>query len=133
MPKIDRSGGTTTASVASKTYNSATINVTSNVATTLIQYSLNGGSSWVDAGVDLPNTGGGTTSFTIGGLSPNTTYSIKVRHRRDWNQVYSSGTTVSVTTNKPAAPSKGSVSVSSKTYNSITYSISGFSFGAGAT
>ena len=109
------------------------MSVTSTVATTLIQYSLNGGSSWVDAGVDLPNTGGGTTSFTIGGLSPNTTYSIKVRHRRDWNQVYSSGATVSVTTNKPAAPTKGSVSVSSKTATSITYKISGFSFGSGAT
>ena len=133
LPKIDRSGGTTTISVASKTYNSVTINVTSNVATTLIQYSLNNGTTWVDAGVDLPNTGGGTTSFRIGGLSPNTTYSIKVRHRRDWNQVYSSGATVSVTTNKPAAPTKGTISVSSKTYNSITYKISGFDFGAGGT
>lgn len=133
LPKIDRSGGTTTASVASKTYNSVTINITSNVATTLIQYSLNGGTTWTDAGVDLPNTGGGSTSFTIGGLSPNTTYSIKIRHRRDWNQVYSSGTTVSVTTNKPAAPTKGTVSVSSKTYNSITYKISGFAFGPGGT
>ena len=130
LPKIDRSGGTTTASVVSKTYNSVTLSVTSTVATTLIQYSLNGGSSWVDAGVDLPNTGGGTTSFTISGLSPNTSYSIKVRQRRDWNQVYSSGATVSVTTSLPGKPTVSSLSLVSKTYNSVTVKMTG-AYGAG--
>ena len=130
LPKIDRSGGTTTASVASKTYNSVTIKVTSTVATTLIQYSLNNGTTWVDAGVDLPNTGGGTTSFTIGGLSPNTSYTIKVRQRRDYNQVYSSGATVSVTTSLPGKPTVNSLSLVSKTYNSVTVKVSG-AYGAG--
>lgn len=110
--------------------NSATISVTSGVATDLIQYNINGG-SWVTTGLTL--AAGGSGSFTVSGLSPNTYYTINVRHRRTWNQVYSSGVAVGVTTNKPAAPTKGTLSVASKTYNSITYSLSGFGFGSGAT
>lgn len=132
FPTTDVSGGTASASVSSKTYNSITISYTSNVATTLIQYSLNGG-AWTDTGKDLGTTGGGTTSFTIGGLSPNTAYTIKVRHRRDYTQTYSNEVSLSATTNKPSAPSGGTVSVSEITHNSAKMTYSGFKAGAGAS
>lgn len=132
IPKVDISGGTASASVSSKTYNSITISYTSNVATTLIQYSLNGG-AWTDTGKDLGTTGGGTTSFTIGGLSPNTAYTIKVRHRRDYTQAYSNEVSLSATTNKPSAPSGGTVSVSEITHKSAKMTYSGFKAGAGAS
>lgn len=103
IPDIDRSGGTTTASLASVTTTTARIKYTSNVATTLIQYNLDG-AGWRDAGVDLPNTGGGTTYFTISGLDPYSQHSVQVRHRRDYTQVYSSAKTISFRTAKPEAP-----------------------------
>lgn len=132
FPTTDVSGGTASASVSSKTYNSITISYTSNVATTLIQYQLNGG-SWVDAGVDLGTTGGGTTSFTIGGLSPNAAYTIKVRHRRDYTQAYSNEVSLSATTNKPSAPTVGNPSAGSITYNSAKISLASSTPGAGAS
>ena len=132
FPTTDVSGGTASASVSSKTYNSVTISYTSNVATTLIQYSLNGG-AWTDTGKDLGTTGGGTTSFTIGGLSPNTAYTIKVRHRRDYTQTYSNEVSLSATTNKPSAPTVGNPSAGSITYNSAKISLASSTPGAGAS
>ena len=132
LPTIDRSGGTTTVSVKSKTYNSVTVNYTSTVLTTLIQYRINGG-SWIDSGLDFTVSGGGTDSFTISGLSPNTAYTLEFRHRRDYNEVYSAVKSLSVTTDKPSAPTKGIVAVSELGYDYAQFNISGFSFGAGAT
>lgn len=77
---------------------------------------------WIDCGTN--------TSITITDRAPNTSNTFYVRLVDNYGQV-SDSATVTFTTAKPAAPSKGSVTVSSKTYNSITYSWSGFSFGAG--
>jgi len=129
LPKIDRSGGTTTVSLKSKTYNSITVNYESSVLTTLIQYRIDGG-AWIDAGVELNTSGGGKTSFTISGLSPNTAYKLEFRHRRDYNQVYSTAKSLDVTTNKPNLPTMSSLDITGNVYNAQSYSWSG-GYGAG--
>lgn len=129
LPKIDRSGGTTAVSLKSKTYSSVTVNYESSVLTTLIQYRIDGG-TWIDAGVDLNTSGGGKTSFTVSGLSPNTAYKLEFRHRRDYNQVYSSSKSLDVTTNKPNLPTMSSLDITGNVYNAQSYSWSG-GYGAG--
>lgn len=124
IPDIDRSGGTTTASLSSVTTTTARIKYESNVATTLIQYNLDG-EGWKDAGVDLPNTGGGTTYFTISGLDPYSQHSVQVRHRRDYTQVYSSAKTISFRTAKPEAPVITSFNSGQTTGSSIVLTYSG--------
>lgn len=131
LTSIDRTAATPSFSSTSKTYNSISVNVKSSFATTSGQYSLNGGSTWTSFSCNV--AANGTWSNTFSGLSPNTAYNIQVKFKRNYNGIWSSACSTSVTTDKPAAPSKGSVTVSSTTYNSITYSWSRFSFGAGAT
>lgn len=111
----------------SSTYNSATI-------------SLSGGAPGAGGSVGyyrINFNGGGykqvSNPATFTGLSPNTTYNFSVDFVDNYGTIAAGSTTGSVTTKKPAAPTKGTVSVSTKTYNSITYSWSGFSFGAGGT
>ena len=87
------------------------------------QYSWDN-SNWTDCGQ--------STNLTFTDKSPNTSYNFYVRLVDNYGQASGSATT-SFTTKKPVAPTKGTVSVSTKTYNSITYSWSGFSFGAGGT
>ena len=130
LPKIDRTAGTPTISNVSSTYNSASCNITVPYASTINQYSRDG-SNWTDWNRSV--SANSAFSHTWSGLSPNTTYTFYYRFRRDYNKIWSSAVSFSVTTKKPAAPTKGTVSVSSTTYNSITYSWSRFSFGAGAT
>ena len=130
LPKIDRTAGTPTISNVSSTYNSASCNITVPYASTINQYSRDG-SNWTDWNRSV--SANSVFSHTWSGLSPNTTYTFYYRFRRDYNKIWSSAVSFSVTTKKPAAPTKGTVSVSSTTYNSITYSWSRFSFGAGAT
>ena len=76
-----------------------------------VWYSTNNGSSWT--GVDV--TDGTSGSFTISGLSPNTTYNCKLRVRRKDSQLTTDSSTVSQTTYK--VPSQ---SLKSKTETSIT-------------
>ena len=87
------------------------------------QYSWNN-SSWTDCGTN--------TSITITDRSPNTSYTFYVRLVDNYGQA-SDSATVSFTTKKPAAPTKGTVSASNITYNGAKLSWSGFSFGAGGT
>lgn len=130
LTSIDRTAGTPTISNVSSTYNSASCNITVPFASTVNQYSKDG-SSWTNWNKSISANSAFSDSWS--GLSPNTTYTFYYRFRRDYNQVWSPTVSFTVTTKKPAAPTKGSVTVSSKTYNSITYSWSGFSFGAGGT
>lgn len=85
------------------------------------EYRVNGG--------DWQST---STSSAALNCSPNTSYKFEVR-LRDYYGQYSSILTNSATTPKPSAPTKGKVDVSEITTNSAKFTISGFSFGAGAT
>lgn len=131
LTSIDRTAATPSFSSTSKTYNSISVNVKSSFATTSGQYSLNGGSTWTSFSCNV--AANGTWSNTFRGLSPNTAYNIQVKFKRNYNGIWSSACSTSVTTNKPSAPSKGTIIASNITENNVVLSWSGFSFGAGGT
>ena len=64
------------------------------------QYSLNGG-GWTDAG-DSVSSDNRSGTFTIGGLQPNTTYSVKVRLRRADSGLWSESGTITIATKNKA-------------------------------
>lgn len=74
-------------SAKSKTLNTLTYNCSVDATIDWKQYKINGG-SWIDDG----------GSNTIRNLTPNTTYSIKVRVRRTDSQLWSESNTISMTT-----------------------------------
>lgn len=78
-----------------------------------LYYSTNNGSSWT--GLDV--TDGKSGSFTVSGLSANTTYTCKIRVRRKDSQLTTDSSAVSQTTYK--VPTQG---LSSKTETKITMS-----------
>ena len=69
--------------------------------------------------------------FNISGLTPNYTRPVYIEARRKYNQVVREKS-FDVTTPKPSAPNKGTVSVSNVTLTSADISWSGFSFNEGA-
>lgn len=70
--------------VSNITANSVYIGASSNVNCNIWQYSLNNGSTWMQ----FSTTNGKSATKTITGLSPNTTYNIKVRARKTSNNLY---------------------------------------------
>lgn len=81
-------------SLNSKTLNSIVMNWSSDSTIDYLWYSTNNGSSWT--GVDV--TDGTSGTYTISGLSPNTTYNIKTRLRRKDSQLTADTSTLNVTT-----------------------------------
>lgn len=79
-----------------KTHNSITMDWSTSEATDWWQYSLNGG-TWTDAyGTINPQHTYGT--YTISGLTPNTTYTVETRCRSELTQLWSSSGALSITT-----------------------------------
>lgn len=81
-------------SLSAKTETTATISWTSDSTIDYIWYSTNNGSTW--AGIDVADGKNGT--YTISGLSANTTYQIKTRVRRKDNQLTTTSSALAVTT-----------------------------------
>lgn len=94
LDQIDRSAPSVSLSASSVTASSVIIIATSNATVDIWDYSIDNGSTWAR----MSTTAGTTASKTITGLSPNTTYNIKVRGRRQYNQVYGTSSARSVTT-----------------------------------
>ena len=94
LNSIDRTAPTVSCSVSSITANGFTISASSSATSDIWQYSLNGGSSWTQ----FSTTAGTSASITLSSLSPNTTYSVRVRARKRTNQVYGTSSTVSAKT-----------------------------------
>lgn len=86
------------------------------------QYSLNGG-GWTDAGDSVASDGKSGT-FNIGGLSPNTTYNVRVRLRRADSGLWSESGTVSITTKNKATISSPADNFSINSNNSLTVNCS---------
>ena len=94
LNSIDRTAPTVSCSVSNITANGFTISASSSATSDTWQYSLNGGSSWTQ----FSTTAGTSASITLSSLSPNTTYSVRVRARKRTNQVYGTSSTVSAKT-----------------------------------
>lgn len=104
---------TVTQSNTSKTETKITMSWTANATCDRYRYSTNGGSSW-SAWVTGDRTSG---SYTITGLTPNTSYSIVTEVRRKDSQLSSQTSALSV---KTLALPTSVVSVQSKTETSVT-------------
>ncbi len=76
------------------TANSVYINASSSVTADIWQYSIDNGSNWTQ----FSTTAGTSAAKTITGLSPNTTYQIKVKARKKSNGLYGTSTATSVKT-----------------------------------
>ena len=97
-----------------------------NTVTTYWRYSTNGGSSWSgwgNAGTGTPWTTK-TASFTCAYGA-----SVKIEAYQSYQSKDSDHKTVSFTATNGTAPSGGTLSVSSSTWNSITLAASGVSYG----
>lgn len=94
LPSLDRSAPTVSCSVSNITANGFKISASSSATSDIWQYSLNGGTSWTQ----FSTTAGTSASVTLSSLSPNTTYSVRVRARKRTNQVYGTSSTVSAKT-----------------------------------
>ncbi len=84
LTTIDRSAPTVTFSTSNVTANGFKISATSSATADIWQYSTNGGSSWTQ----FSTTASTSASVTLSSLLPNTSYTVKVRARRQYNQVY---------------------------------------------
>ena len=84
LNSIDRAAPTVTFSTSNVTANGFKISATSSATADIWQYSTNGGSSWTQ----FSTTASTSASVTLSSLSPNTSYTVKVRARRQYNQVY---------------------------------------------
>lgn len=91
---IDRAAPTVTLATSSITASGVTVKATASTTCDRFDYSIDGGSTWTN----FSTTSGTTASKAITGLTPNTTYSIKVRARKKTNQVYGSSAASSVKT-----------------------------------
>ena len=84
LTTIDRSAPTVTFSTSNVTANGFKISATSSATADIWQYSTNGGSNWTQ----FSTTASTSASVTLSSLSPNTSYTVKVRARRQYNHVY---------------------------------------------
>lgn len=84
LSTIDRAAPAVTFSVSAITANGFKISANSTSTADIWQYSTNGGSSWTQ----FSTTAGTSASITLSSLSPNTSYTVKVRARRQYNHVY---------------------------------------------
>lgn len=92
LNSIDRTAPAVTISTSGITVSSVTVSASASTTCDIWQYSKDGGSTWTQ----FSTTAGTTASSTISGLSPNTSYTVKVRARKRSNQVYgtSGGSTI---------------------------------------
>lgn len=115
LDKIDRSAPTVTFSTSNITANGFKISASSSATSDIWQYSTNNGSSWTQ----FSTTVGTSASVTLSSLSPNTSYTVKVRARKKSNQVYGTSGSATVKTLGGAVVN----SVSTVTADNATVSI----------
>ena len=94
LDTIDRAAPTVSLSTSNITANGVTLSATSSATADIWQYSTDNGSTWTQ----FSTTAGTSASVAVTGLSPNTTYYIKVRARKKSNQVYGTSSAATVKT-----------------------------------
>ena len=115
LTAIDRTAPTVTFSTSAVTANGFKISASSSATADIWQYSTNNGSSWTQ----FSTTAGTSASVTLSSLSPNTSYTVKVRARKKSNQVYGTSGSATVKTLGGAVVN----SVSTVTADNATVSI----------
>ena len=115
LTAIDRTAPTVTFSTSAVTAYGFKISVSSSATADIWQYSTNNGSSWTQ----FSTTAGTSASVTLSSLSPNTSYTVKVRARKKSNQVYGTSGSATVKTLGGAVVN----SVSTVTADNTTVSI----------
>ncbi len=94
LDSIDRTAPTVKFTVSNITAGGFKISATSSATSDVWQYSTNNGTSWTQ----FSTTAGTSASYSVSGLSPNTTYNVKVRARKKSNYVYGTSGSTSVKT-----------------------------------
>ena len=94
LDTIDRTAPTVSLTTSNITANGVTLSATSSATVDIWQYSTDNGSTWTQ----FSTTAGTSASKALTGLSPNTTYYIKVRARKKSNQVYGTSSAATVKT-----------------------------------
>ena len=94
LTKIDRSAPTVSITTSGITASGVTVKATSSTNCDRWDYSTDGGGSWTN----FSSTNGTSQTRTISGLTPNTSYGIRVRARKTSNQVYGSSGTMTIKT-----------------------------------
>ncbi len=117
LDALDRTAPTVSCSTSNITANGFKISATSSATADIWQYSTNGGTSWTQ----FSTTAGTSANTTLSSLSPNTTYSVKVRARKKSNQVY--GTSSAVSTKTLGGSTIGSVSTLTADASTVSISI----------
>ena len=84
LSTIDRVAPTVTFSVSSITASGFKISANSTAIADIWQYSINGGSTWTT----FSTAASTSANVTLSSLSPNTSYTVRVRARRQYNHVY---------------------------------------------
>lgn len=94
LTNIDRTAPTVSCSISGITAYGFKISASSSATADIWQYSTNGGTSWTQ----FSTTAGTSASITLSSLSPNTSYSVRVKARKKTNQVYGTSGTSTVKT-----------------------------------
>ena len=94
LTNIDRSAPTVSITTSGITASGVTVKATSSTKCDRWDYSTNSGSSWTN----FSTANGTSQTRTISGLTPNTSYGIRVRARKTSNQVYGSSGTRTIKT-----------------------------------
>lgn len=95
LPQIDRTGAVVTLTPGAITTTTVDIGRYWDKTVDTCQYSINSG-AWQSEGATV---GGITCNANIvSGLTPNTSYTIKIRARRSYNQVWAESNTITMTT-----------------------------------
>ena len=94
LNSIDRSAPTVSFNVSGITAYGFKISATSSAISDIWQYSTNDGSTWMQ----ISTTAGTSASVTLSSLSANTSYTVRVRARKQSNQVYGTSGSATVKT-----------------------------------
>ena len=94
LPTIDRAAPNISVLASNVGVNSVTVTATSNATIDIWDYSVDNGATWYR----LSTAEGNSVTGTITGLSPNTTYYIKILGRRKYNQVLGISPAVTIKT-----------------------------------